>query len=164
MAWLTPDAHAQAVEAARDVVLRRLDRSAAPRAALADLLERKEVDPRVAAEVLDRLESAGVVDDAAYAATLARTRFAEKGAARKAIAEELRRKGLGEEHIRSALGQIGFDDEADAALALARKKLAATRGLDPLVRRRRALAMLGRKGYSHEVAMCAIEQALAGQD
>ena len=164
MAWLTPDAHAQAVEAARDVVLRRLDRSAAPRAALADLLERKEVDPRVAAEVLDRLESAGVVDDAAYAATLARTRFAEKGAARKAIAEELRRKGLGEEHIRSALGQIGFDDEADAALALARKKLAATRGLDPLVRRRRALAMLGRKGYSHEVAMRAIEQALAGQD
>lgn len=164
MAWLTPDAHAQAVEAARDVVLRRLDRSAAPRAALADLLERKEVDPRVAAEVLDRLESAGVVDDAAYAATLARTRFAEKGAARKAIAEELRRKGLGEEHIRSALGQIGFDDEADAALALARKKLAATRGLDPLVRRRRALALLGRKGYSHEVAMRAIEQALAGQD
>jgi len=98
------------------------------------------------------------------AATLARTRFAEKGAARKAIAEELRRKGLGEEHIRSALGQIGFDDEADAALALARKKLAATRGLDPLVRRRRALAMLGRKGYSHEVAMRAIEQALAGPD
>ena len=108
--------------------------------------------------------TAGVVDDAAYAATLARTRFAEKGAARKAIAEELRRKGLGEEHIRSALGQIGFDDEADAALALARKKLAATRGLDPLVRRRRALAMLGRKGYSHEVAMRAIEQALAGPD
>jgi len=56
------------------------------------------------------------------------------------------------------------DDEADAALALARKKLAATRGLDPLVRRRRALAMLGRKGYSHEVAMRAIEQALAGPD
>ena len=164
MAWLTPDAHAQAVEAARDVVLRRLDRSAAPRAALADLLERKEVDPRVAAEVLDRLESVGVVDDAAYAATLARTRFAEKGAARKAIAEELRRKGLGEEHIRSALEQIESGDEADAALALARKKLAATRGLDPLVRRRRALALLGRKGYSHEVAMCAIEQALAGQD
>ena len=162
MPWLTADKHQEEVEAARDIVLRRLGRSSAPRAALAELLERKEVAPHVAEEVLDRLESA--VDDAAYAATLARTRFAEKGAARKAIAEELRRKGLGEEHIRSALGQIGFDDEADAALALARKKLAATRGLDPLVRRRRALAMLGRKGYSHEVAMRAIEQALAGQD
>ena len=154
MPWLTADKHQEEVEAARDIVLRRLGRSSAPRAALAELLERKEVAPHVAEEVLDRLESA----------TLARTRFAEKGAARKAIAEELRRKGLGEEHIRSALGQIGFDDEADAALALARKKLAATRGLDPLVRRRRALAMLGRKGYSHEVAMRAIEQALAGPD
>ena len=40
-----PDAHTQAVEAAREIVLRRLDRSAAPRAALAELLERKEVDP-----------------------------------------------------------------------------------------------------------------------
>ena len=164
MPWLTADKHQEEVEAARDIVLRRLGRSSAPRAALAELLERKEVAPHVAEEVLDRLESAGVVDDAAYAAILARTRFAEKGAARKAIAEELRRKGLGEEHIRSALGQIGFDDEADAALALAHKKLAATRGLDPLVRRRRALAMLGRKGYSHEVAMRAIEQALAGPD
>jgi len=55
MPWITPDAHAQAVEAAREIVLRRLDRSAAPRAALVELLERKEVDPRVAVEVLDRL-------------------------------------------------------------------------------------------------------------
>ena len=107
MPWLTADKHQEEVEAARDIVLRRLGRSSAPRAALAELLERKEVAPHVAEEVLDRLESAGVVDDAAYAAILARTRFAEKGAARKAIAEELRRKGLGEEHIRSALGQIG---------------------------------------------------------
>ena len=48
MPWLIPDAHTQAVEAAREIVLRRLDRSAAPRAALAELLERKEVDSRVA--------------------------------------------------------------------------------------------------------------------
>ena len=84
MPWLIPDAHAQAVEAAREIVLRRLDRSAAPRAALAELLERKEVDSRVASEVLDRLEAAGVIDDTAYAARLARTRFAEKGTARRA--------------------------------------------------------------------------------
>ena len=106
MPWLIPDAHTQAVEAAREIVLRRLDRSAAPRAALAELLERKEVDSRVASEVLDRLEAAGVIDDTAYAARLARTRFAEKGAARRAIAEELRRKGLGESDVAEALEQI----------------------------------------------------------
>ncbi|WP_454930874.1 regulatory protein RecX [Actinomyces israelii] len=163
MPWLTADEHQEEVEAARDVVLRRLDRSPAPRAALADLLARKEVAPDIAEEVLDRLESVGLVDDAAYAAALTRTRFAEKGAARRAIAEELRRKGLGEDDIRAALGQIDSDDEATAALALARKKLAATRGLEPAVRRRRALALLGRKGYSREAALRALDRALAEQ-
>ena len=161
MAWLTPDAHAQAAEAARDIVLRRLDRSEVPRAALADLLERKEVDPRIAVEILDRLEAAGVIDDAAYAARLARTRFAEKGAARRAIAEELRRKGLGEQDIATALDQIDSDDEDSAALALARKKLSATRHLPWEVRRRRTAALLGRKGYSREAAVRALEAAFA---
>ena len=161
MAWLTPDVHAQAVEAARDIVLRRLDRSEVPRAALADLLERKEVDPRIAVEVLDRLEAAGVIDDAAYAARLTRTRFAEKGAARRAIAEELRRRGLGEQDVATALGQIDSDDEDSAALALARKKLSATRHLPWEVRRRRAAALLGRKGYSREATVRALEAAFA---
>ena len=161
MPWLTPDAHTQAVEAAREIVLRRLDRSAAPRAALLELLERKEVDPRVAVEVLDRLEAAGVIDDAAYAARLVRTRFAEKGAARRAIAEELRRKGLEEQNVTAALGQIDSDDEDAAALALARKRLSATAHLPWEVRRRRTAAVLGRKGYSREVTMRAIEDALA---
>lgn len=161
MPWLTPDARAEQLEAARDLVLRRLVRCPAPRAALAELLERKEVCPDVAAEVLDRLEAVGLVDDAAYAAVLARTRFAEKGAARRAIAEELRRKGLGEEHIVAALDQIDGADERAAALVLARKRLAATRGLAGPVRRRRALAHLGRKGYSQATAADAVEAALA---
>ncbi|QKD79970.1 regulatory protein RecX [Actinomyces marmotae] len=161
MPWLIPDEHQEEVEAAREIVLRRLDRAPASRAALAELLERKEVDHRVAQEVLDRLEAAGLIDDGAYAATLARTRFAEKGAARRAIAAELRRKGLGERAISGALAQISGDDEAGAALALARKRLRATRGLDPVVRRRRALAALGRKGHSQAVALDAFERALA---
>ena len=161
MPWLTADKHQEEVEAARDIVLRRLGRSSAPRAALAELLERKEVAPHVAEEVLDRLESAGVVDDAAYAATLARTRFAEKGAARRAIAEELERKGVGREAIGAALSQVDDEAEAAAALALARRKLASTRGLEPAVRRRRALALLGRKGYPAQAAADAVDAAIA---
>ena len=159
MPWLTPDEHTRQVEAARDIALRRLDRCAAPRAVLAQTLERRGIDPRVAKEALDRLEAAGVVDDDAYAAALARTRFAEKGAARRAIAEELERKGVGREAIGAALAQV--DDEAAAALALARKKIASTRGLEPAVRRRRALALLGRKGYPAQAAADAVDAAIA---
>ena len=161
MVWLTPDAHAQAVEAARDIVQRPHHPSEVPPSARADLGERQEVDPRLAVEVLDRLEAAGVIDDAAYAARLTRTRFAEKGAARGAIAEELRRRGLGEQDVATALGQIDSDDEDSAALALARKKLSATRHLPWEVRRRRTAALLGRKGYSREATVRALEAAFA---
>ena len=161
MPWLTPDEHTRRVEAARNIALRRLDRCAAPRAVLARALERRGVDPRAAREALDRLEAAGVIDDRAYAAALARTRFAEKGAARRAIAEELRLKGVGEGPIRAALAQVDDEAEAAAALALARRKLASTRGLEPAVRRRRALALLGRKGYPAQAAADAVDAAIA---
>ena len=161
MPWLTPDEHTRRVEEARDIALRRLDRCAAPRAVLARTLERRGIDPRVAKEALDRLEAAGVVDDDAYAAALARTRFAEKGAARRAIAEELERKGVGQAAIGAALSQVDDEAEAAAALALARKKIASTRGLEPAVRRRRALALLGRKGYPAQAAADAVDAAIA---
>ena len=161
MPWLTPDEHTRRVEEARDIALRRLDRCAAPRAVLARTLERRGVDPRVAKEALDRLAAAGVVDAAAYAAALARTRFAEKGAARRAIAEELERKGVGREAIGAALAQVDDEAEAAAALALARRKLASTRDLEPAVRRRRTLALLGRKGYPAQAAADAVDAAIA---
>ena len=63
--------------------------------------------------------------------------------------------------LRAALTQVDDEDEAAAALALARRKLAATRGLDPDVRRRRALALLGRKGYSAPAAADAVDAAWA---
>ena len=160
MPWLTPDAHMEAVEQARDIVLRRLDRSSAPRAQLEELLARKEVDSRVAQEVLDRLEAAGLVDDTAYAAMVARTRFTEKGAARRAIAEELRRKGLGEKAIAAALEQIGDDDERAAARQLAAKKMRSLQGLDEQVRKRRLAAFLGRKGYSASIVWEVVNSAV----
>ena len=161
MAWLTPDAHIEALEAAREIVLRRLDRGPAPRAALVGLLERRQVDPQVAAEALDRLEAAGVLDDAAYAAMLARTRFAEKGTARRGIAEELRRKGLGEGHIAAALDQIGADQ---AALGLARRRMRTMTHLGQDVQRRRLVAFLGRRGYDAETVRSTVDAVLAGAD
>lgn len=46
-------------------------------------------------------------------------------------------------------------------MTLARKKLRLTESLAPEVRRRRTLALLGRKGYSASVAAQAYEQALS---
>ena len=88
-------------------------------------------------------------------AALDREALPQAGATCRAIADELQRKGLSASVIEGALSQI--DSEAEAAVALTRKKLAATRRLKADVRRRRTLALLGRKGYSAAVA----SQALA---
>jgi len=68
---------------------------------------------------------------------------------------------VGERAIASALSQIESGDEREAAVTLARKKLRLTESLAPEVRRRRTLALLGRKGYSASVAAQAYEQALS---
>lgn len=103
----------------------------------------------------------GLLDDAQLAAMIVRTRFAERGQTRRAIAEELRRKGLDGDVAEAALAQLDDADEAGAAVEVARARLRRTVSLDRPVRIRRALGALGRKGYSSGVAMHAIRIALA---
>lgn len=92
---------------------------------------------------------------------IVRTRFSERGQTRRAIAQELRRKGIDPATADEALAQVDDGDEAEAALEVARKKLRQTASLDRPVRVRRALGTLGRKGYSSGVAMQAIQTVLA---
>ena len=115
----------------------------------------------LAERLLDRFEEVGLVDDAAYAEMLVRTRHQERGLARRALAHELRRKGVDPEVAEQALEQIDDDTELAAARELARRRARATRGLDPVKRRRRLAGMLARKGYSPGVTMRAVAEALA---
>ena len=163
MPWLEADEHTIAFEAARDIALRRLERSLACRSQVQQALERKQVDPDIAQQVLDRLEEVGLLDDLAYAQTLARTRFREKFAARRAIASELKTKGISAANIAAALEQIDDADEAQAALALARKKAATLTNVEPTVAKRRLAGALQRKGYGpadtwHAIAVVMGEQ------
>jgi len=115
----------------------------------------------LAERLLDRFEEVGLVDDAAYAEMIVRTRHQERGLARRALAHELRRKGVDPEVAEQALEQIDDDTELAAARELARRRARATRGLDPVKRRRRLAGMLARKGYSPGVTMRAVAEALA---
>ena len=94
---------------------------------------------------------------------LVRTRHAERGLARRALAEELRRKGIDRDTAAAALDQVGDDDEWSAALRVAGRKARATAGLDFAVRRRRMVAALGRKGFGPGITYRAVDEVL-GQD
>lgn len=155
-----------ATEKARETLLRILTAAPKSRAELEQSLARKGYPEAVVGPVLDRFDEVGLVDDAAYADMLVRTRHAERGLSRRALAMELRRRGIAEETAADALEQVDPDDERAAALALARKHVARTRGLDRDVRVRRAVGALGRKGYAPGVSFGAVRDVLAeeGED
>lgn len=124
-------------------------------------MARRDVPEGVASAVLDRFTEVGLVDDAEYARMLVRTRHAERGLSRRALAVELRRKGIGDDLAAEALDEVDEDDEEATARRLVRRKLMATAGLDAQVQARRTYAALGRKGYPPGLVARLIREELA---
>jgi regulatory protein len=102
----------------------------------------------VAQQVLDRFTEVGLVDDAEYAQMLVRSQRESRGLARRALAQELRRRGVPGPDADAALEAVQPEDEEGSARALLERKWRTGSGLAPEVRARRAMAMLARKGYS----------------
>ncbi|MFH5822544.1 regulatory protein RecX [Georgenia sp. AZ-5] len=158
------DAEPDAEEVARAIALRQLAAAPRSRAQLEETMARRDVPEEIAARVLDRFTEVGLVDDAAYAEMLVRTRHSERGLARRALAAELRKKGIDDETAADALEQVDDEAEEAAARRLVEKKARSTRGLDRQVRRRRLTAMLARKGFGPGVALRVVDEALAEED
>lgn len=157
------DAEPDPESVARAIALRQLTAAPRSRAQLAEAMAKRDVPEDVADRVLDRFTEVGLVDDVAYAEVLVRSRHAERGMSRRALAMELRRKGVDDEVAREALEQVDDADEEQAARALARKKLRATRGLDREVRLRRAYGALGRRGYGGSLVSRVVREELEAE-
>ncbi|NIZ92946.1 regulatory protein RecX [Kineosporiaceae bacterium B12] len=130
------------------------------RAQLAEKMAAKDVPGPVSDAVLDRLEEVGLVDDAAFAGALVRTRQRSRGLARRALAQELRTKGVDDDTAAEALAQVTDASEQAAAREVLRRPLAATRGMDPARRQRRLTGALARRGYSAGLAFRLVREAL----
>jgi regulatory protein len=126
-------------------------------------MARRGIEPEVAEAVLARLTDVGLIDDEAFAAAWVASRHVGRGLARKALAHELRTRGVADAVVDAAVGELDPDREADTARALAAKRLASTRGLDTQVRFRRAASLLARKGYSSQLAYRVIREALEAE-
>ena len=157
----TPEADPESV--ARGIVLRRLTAAPRSRAELAADLAARDVPDEVATRVLDRFTEVGLVDDQAYAQLLVRTRRDSRGLARRALQQELRRKGVGDEEAAAALDGITLDDEVATAEALVARRLPSTRGLPYETRVRRLAGLLARKGYGSGLALRVVRDALAAE-
>ena len=157
-----PPADPEAV--ARKILLDALTGQARSRKELADKLAKKDVPDELATELLDRFTEVGLIDDAAYARQWVESRHRSRGLAPRALAQELRRKGVGDEETKAALEQIDEGDQREAARALVDKKLRSMSGLDPQVATRRLAGLLARKGYGAGLAFSVVREALAERD
>lgn len=155
---MVPEADAESV--ARAIVLRQLSMAPRSRSQLETKLRQKGCEAGVAARVLDRMTEVGLVDDEAYAQMLVRAKQSEQGLARRALAHELRQKGVDDDTASQALAQVGPGDELARAERLVAKKLRTMHGLAADVQARRLAGMLARKGYSGDLAWPVIRDAL----
>ncbi|MGC0329133.1 regulatory protein [Streptomyces sp. SAI-170] len=148
------------VEQARAICLRLLTGTPRTRKQLADALRKREIPDEAAEEVLSRFEEVGLIDDGAFADAWVESRHHGRGLARRALARELRTKGVDPTLIDSAVAQLDSEQEEATARELVDRKLRATRGLDRDKRLRRLAGMLARKGYSEGMALRVVRQAL----
>ncbi|MFD7601431.1 recombination regulator RecX [Streptomyces mirabilis] len=147
-------------ERARAICLRLLTGTPRTRKQLADALRKREIPDDVADEVLSRFEEVGLINDGAFADAWVESRHHGRGLARRALARELRTKGVDSTLIDEAVGQLDSEQEEATARELVARKLRSTRGLDRDKRLRRLAGMLARKGYSEGMALRVVRQAL----
>jgi regulatory protein len=144
-----------------NVSMHALTRRGMSVAEMTTLLERREIDPDDVAAEVERLESVGLLDDAALAENLVRTLQQRKGLGRSAVSAELRRRKVDPLAIEEALGSIDTDDELTRAIEVATKRAGQLRSYDAETAKRRLGAYLQRRGYSGSVLSAAMTAALA---
>ena len=155
---LGPDADPESV--ARTILLDQLTGRARTRRELADKLRSRNVPDEVATRLLDRFTEVGLIDDAAFARLWVESRQSSRGLAKRALADELRRKGVDAEIVREAVDEVDPADEEAAARRLVRKKLPSLRKVDSTTATRRLVGMLARKGYSAGLAFAVVKDEL----
>lgn len=113
--------------------------------------------PELAAELLDRLEEFGLLDDAAFAEGFVNSRRTRKG--RIALSRELRSKGVAEEIIDETLAPLDDAAQLETAVELLERNAWRFEGVDRRRNRARAFAFLARRGFPAGVAADALERA-----
>ncbi|AEF40153.1 Regulatory protein recX [Hoyosella subflava DQS3-9A1] len=96
-----------------------------------------------------------------------RSRHTHAGRGRRALAVELRRKGVEDEHVDQALSTISDDAERSRAYALAAQRIERTNTINWSDRAeqerttRKLIGMLSRRGYAPGLAYSVVTQVIA---
>lgn len=151
-------------EQARALCLRLLTARARTRSELEGQLAKRGYPDDVSTRVLDRLTNVGLVDDTDFAEQWVRSRRVNAGKGKRALAAELRTKGVDNEVITAALADIDAGAERERAEQLVADKLRRERNTDDEAKlTRRLVGMLARRGYGQTMAFDVVKVALANE-
>ena len=144
--------------------MRALGRKGVSESEMRTLLTQQDLDPDVVEHEIERLTRVGLLDDVALATDLVDRLHARKGLGRQGVVTELRRRGIDQIAIDTALDEAADDedDEFIRAQELADKRAPQMRGLDRATAERRLSGFLMRKGYGSGVVRIAVQRALDG--
>ena len=112
-----------------NAALRALMRRAHSVYEMRQALERRAEDKSLVKKIIERLKSAGLIDDARYAKQFARQRTESRKQGKFRIARDLRARGIPDRHIEAALVELSQEtDEAVLIRKRIQRKLKLLRG------------------------------------
>jgi regulatory protein len=152
-------------EQARNLCLRLLTARARTRAELEGQLTKRGYPDDVSDRVLNRLAQVGLIDDVDFAEQWVQSRRVNAGKGKRALAAELRTKGVDNDVITAALAGIDADAERQRAEQLVRDKLRREKLVDDDSAKitRRLVGMLARRGYNQTMAFDVVKDELASE-
>lgn len=138
-------------------LLRYRDRT---RSELDRRLREQGFDKGSRAAVLSKLEEHGYIDDLRFARRFVEGRQARRPSGRRALAWELKRKGVGRETAESALQELLTEEaELKMAVEVLRRRLSRAQDVDERARRR-LYGLLSRRGFDHDTIRAALARVL----
>jgi regulatory protein len=152
-------------EQARNLCLRLLTARARTRSELEGQLAKRGYPDDVSDRVLNRLAHVGLIDDVDFAEQWVRSRRVNAGKGKRALAAELRTKGVDNDVITAVLADIDAGAERQRAEQLVRDKLRREQlGEDDDTKvMRRLVGMLARRGYGQTMAVDVVTSELANE-
>jgi regulatory protein len=137
-----PSCYARALDA--------LARRARSTSDLSRWLRERGYPPEEIAGAVERLTAAGLLDDARFAESFARSRLVDRKLSRRRVLAELSRHGIARDVAEAAVAAVLADegvDESATLAAVAARKMRALSALAPDAASRRLTAFLARRGY-----------------
>ena len=145
-------------ETAHQRALRLLEKRPRSESEIRRSLARHDIEEDVINDVIQRLTRSGLVNDKKFANLWVENRQEFRPRSRKALAFEMRQKGISNEAIDQVLNGISDQDEEDLAYQAASRQAHKYKSMDWTSFRQKMAGFLARRGFNYETSFTAIQR------